>query len=88
MLFSLSLDGRVRPRYFYTLLKGSIYRCGMSTLMGETDASYLAHALGRGNGRKEPASKAEVERYRQEVASPEFVAWRVEQEAHILRSRS
>ena len=84
-LFALDLDGRLRTRYFYALQKGSVYRCSMSTLMLETDASYLAYALGRGNGRRKPASEAEVARYREEVASPEFVAWCKEQEARILQ---
>ena len=60
----------------------------MSTLMGEIDASYLAYALGRGNGRRKPASKAEVARYLEEVASPEFVAWREAQEAKLLAAVS
>ena len=56
----------------------------MSTLMLETDASYVAYALGRANGRRKPASKAEVARYLEEVASPEFVAWREVQEVDAL----
>ena len=84
-LFTHSLDGRLRARYFYALQKGSVYRCSMSTLMLETDASYLAYALGRGNGRRKPASAGEVVCYRQEVASPEFMAWCKEHEARILQ---
>ena len=84
-LFGRSLDGRLRARYFYALQKGSVYRCSMSTLMLETDASYLAYALGRGNGRRKPASAGEVVCYRQEVASPEFMAWCKEHEARILQ---
>ena len=87
-LFARSLDGRLRPRYFYALLKGPVYRCSMSTLMLEADPSYVAYALGRGNGRRKPASKAELARYREEVASPEFVAWREAQEAKLLAAVS
>ena len=83
-LLAYSLDNRLRARYFYALLKGPVYRCSMSTLMLEADPSYVAYALGRANGRNKPASKDEVARYREEVASPEFVAWRERQEAGAL----
>ena len=84
-LFALSLDGRLRSRYFYALLKGAVYRCSMSTLMLEADPSYVAFALGRGNGRRKPASKLEVARYRKLVTSAKFAAWRERQEAHLRR---
>ena len=82
-LFTCSLDGRLRPRYFYALLKGAVYSCSTFTLMAEADPAYVAYALGRRNCRKKPASKDEVSRFREEVASPEFAAWRVAQEAKL-----
>jgi hypothetical protein len=51
--------------------------------MAEADPTYVAYALGRRNCRKKPASKDEVARFREEVASPEFAAWRVAQEAKL-----
>ena len=47
-LFAFNLDGRLRPRYFYALLKGTAHRSSTSTVMLETDPSYVAFALGRG----------------------------------------
>ena len=49
-LFAYSLDGRLRPRYFYALQRGTVHRWKISTLMLEADQSYVAYALGRGNG--------------------------------------
>jgi hypothetical protein len=46
--FTYSLDGRMRPRFFYALLKGTVHRCSMSTLLLEADPSYVTLALGRG----------------------------------------
>ena len=60
----------------------------MSTLMKEGEPSYVAYALGRGNGRWSPASAAEVMRYRRLAASPKFVAWRERQEARFSRRRA
>ena len=83
-LFTCSLDGRLRTRYFYALQKQALGgRFGFSTLMVAPDAGFLAMMQGRPFTQR--ASEAEVKRYREEVASPEFVAWRAEQEARILQ---
>jgi len=79
--FTCSLDGRLRPRFFYALQKGALYACSMSTLMTETDASYVAFALGRRNGRVNPASEEEVECYKEAVSSPAFLEWAAQEEA-------
>ena len=82
-LFTLSLDGRLRARYFYTLLKGRLARfTSMNTMMKETDATFLAMLQGQTNRGR--ASELEVARYKEHVASAEFVAWRERQEAMLL----
>ena len=86
-LFTRSLDGRLRTRYFHALMKGVVHRNSTSTLMTETDPSYVATSLGLKNGRKNPASDAEVARYRKLVTSPKFVAWRERQEAAATQAR-
>jgi hypothetical protein len=58
----------------------------MATLLGEVDKSYVTYVLGRGNGRKNPASADEVARYKKRLASPTFVAWRTEKEARMRAS--
>ena len=86
-LFTRSLDGRLRTRYFYTLQKHRLARFGsMNTMMQVTDAVFLA--MMQGGPCTDRASKAEVARYQKLVASAGFVAWRERQEAHILRFRS
>jgi hypothetical protein len=86
-LFALSLDGRLRARYFYAMLKHRLARFGsMSTMMKVTDATFLA--VVQGGTWKDRASEAEVARYCKLVTSAKFVAWRERQEAHILRRRS
>ena len=82
-LFTLSLDGRLRPRYFYALQKHQLGgRYGINTMMKETDATFLA--MMQGGTTRERASEAEVARYREHVASAEFVAWSKEQEARLM----
>ena len=86
-LFVLDLDGRVRPRYFYALQKDRLgRRHGISTLMVATDAAFVA--MMQGHPSIQRASAAEVARYRQHVASAEFVAWSKEQEARILQRQT
>ena len=86
-LFTRSLDGRLRTRYFCAQQMHALGgRYCMNTLMKETDATFVA--MMQGGTTKDRASKAEVARYLEHVASVEFVAWRERQEAHILRSRS
>jgi hypothetical protein len=83
-LFGNSLDGRLRARYFYALVKHRLARFGnMITMMTVTDAAFLA--MLQGGTRKDPASKAEVARYRKLVTSAKFVAWRERQEARFRR---
>ena len=83
-LFALSLDGRLRARYFYAQLKHRLARfTSMSTMMMETDASFLA--MVQGGTWKDRASKADVARYRKLVTSAKFAAWRERQEARRTR---
>ena len=81
-LFTRSLDGRLRTRYFYTLQKHRLARFGsMNTMMQVTDATFLA--MVQGGPSTDYASKAEVARYQKLVASAGFVAWRKRQEAQL-----
>ena len=79
-LFTFSLDGRLRPRYFYALLRHRLARFGsMNTMMQVTDATFLAMVQGR--PKTDRASKEEVACYQKLVTSAGFVAWRERQEA-------
>ena len=83
-LFALSLDGRLRARYFYALLKHRLARfTSMNTMMKETDATFLA--MVQGGAYRDRASKAEVARYRKLVTSAKFAAWRERHEARRMR---
>ena len=85
VLFTCSLDGRLRARYYYALHKQMLgERFGISTLMQVVDAAFVA--MMQGGACTDRASDAEIKRYREEVASAEFVAWREQQEA-LLRGR-
>jgi hypothetical protein len=85
-LIHRSLNDRLRARYFYALLKGRLTRfTSKSTLMAVTDATFLAMLQGQSS--KGRASELEVALYREQVASPEFVAWREEQEALLLAAK-
>jgi hypothetical protein len=53
--------------------------------MAVTDATFLAMLQGQSS--KGRASELEVALYREQVASPEFVAWREEQEALLLAAK-
>jgi hypothetical protein len=83
-LIHLSLDARLRARYFYTRLKGRL-ACftSMSTMMVVTDATFLA--MLQGESSRGRASDLEVALYREHVASADFVAWREGQEAQLKR---
>ena len=83
VLFGLDLDGRLRPRYFYARLWGSKYSCTMTTLMLETDPSYVAYVLGRRNCRRIKATPEEVARYTTRLRSPLFQAWCAELEIRL-----
>jgi hypothetical protein len=86
-LFARSLDGRLRARYFYALLKGRLARFGsMSTMFGETDTSFLA--MLQGQPVRSRVSELEVARYRKLVTSAKFVAWRERQEAQLLGKKA
>ena len=90
VLFTCSLDGRLRARYFYALLKGRLARFGsMSTMFAETDTSFLAmlHGQTRALARAARAGDLEVALYREQVASAEFVAWRERQESLLLAAK-
>ena len=83
-LFTRSLDGRLRARYFYALLKRRLARFGrMSTMLSETDTSFLA--MMQGLPYRSRASSAAVARYHKLVSSAGFVAWRERQEARLMR---
>ena len=83
-LFNRSLNGRLRARYFYALLKHRLARFGSTnTMMQAMDASFLAMVQGRPC--TDRASKAKVARYHKLVTSAKFVAWRERQEARIRR---
>jgi hypothetical protein len=84
-LFGLSLDRRLRTRYFYTLREKKLARFGsINTMMQVKDSVFLAMLQRRPKDTNELASDLEVERYKEQVASAEFVAWREEQEALLL----
>jgi len=88
-LFSYSLEDRMRPRYFYALQMGQLGgRFGINSLMQEKDSVFVAMMQGRPKSTKELASTAEVASYRALIASPDFVAWRTQQEAQRLRGSS
>jgi hypothetical protein len=83
VLFTLSLDGRLRARYFYALLKGRLARfTSMNTMFKETNTSFLA--MLQGESSRGRASELEVARYDKLVKSAKFVAWRERQEAMLL----
>jgi hypothetical protein len=86
-LFNLSLEERLRPRFFYVLWKKradeAAHRRSYSSLMCETDHNFVAGVLGR--SRYSPVSAAEMASYKETVTSAEFVAWREREEA-LLRS--
>ena len=88
-LFGLSLERRLRARYFYTLREGQLARFGsINTMMSVKDSTFLAMLQGRPKNTKELASELEVASYKKLVASAEFVAWREEQEAlHMAAAR-
>jgi hypothetical protein len=75
VLLGLDLNGRLRPRYFYARLWGCRYSCGMTTLMLETDPSYVAYVRGRRNCRRAGATPDEVARYKARLRSPRFKIW-------------
>jgi len=73
-LFGLSLERRLRARYFYALREGQLARFrSKNTMMQVKDSTFLAMLQGRPKNTKELASDLEVERYKEEVASVEFV---------------
>jgi hypothetical protein len=83
------LDGALRARYFYALLKGRLGRYGMNSLSQVKDSTFLAMMQGRPVATKDLASELEeVARYQKLVTSAKFVAWRERQEAQLLRTRN
>jgi hypothetical protein len=90
VLFGFRLNERLRARYFYALQEKKLDFTSLSTMLAETDATFLAmlQGLSRTKARENPASDQEVERYQELVASAKFVAWRERQEARILRARA
>jgi hypothetical protein len=87
VLFALSLDDRLRARYFFALLKGRLARfTSMNTMMQKKDSVFLAMLQGRSSKTNELASELEVARYDKLVKSAKFVAWRERQEAQLRGS--
>ena len=87
-LFTRSLNGRLRARYFYTVREGKLERFGsINTMMQVKDSTFLAMLQGRSSATTELASELEVARYKEQVASAEFVAWREVQEALMLAAK-
>jgi hypothetical protein len=85
LLFTLTLENRLRPRFFYALTQGRLERFGISTMMQVKDSLFLAMMQGRSCETKELASDVEVKRYQKLSASPSFVAWRERMEAQQLK---
>ncbi len=83
-LFGLTLDDRLRARYFYALLKGRLGRYSMNSIMQVKDSTFLAMLQGRPSTTKELASDLEVARYDKLVKSAKFAAWRERQEALLV----
>ena len=82
-LFTLSLDERLRARYFFALLKGRLGRfTSMNTMFTATDASFLAMLQNQPYGTR--ASELEVARYDKLTTSAKFAAWRERQEAQRM----
>jgi hypothetical protein len=83
-LFNFRLNERLRARYFYALQECKLADfTSMHTMMNVTDAAFLAMLQGVSYtvAHANPASDQEVERYKEQVVSAKFVAWREEQEA-------
>ena len=74
-----SLDGVLRPRYFYALQRGVLERYTLSSLVHHSTAALLKmlHRLERA------ATANEVAAYTAHIASPAFSAYMVEQEQQI-----
>jgi hypothetical protein len=87
-LLHRSLDGALRARYFYALLKGRLGRYGMNSLSQVKDSTFLAMMQGRPKTTKELASDLEVARFQKLVTSAKFVAWREQQEARLMGMRA
>ena len=81
VFLALSLEGRMRLRYFYALQRGVADRYTFSTLMNVSDAALVkrVNSLPKGT----PATAEEVAAYKAHVASPEFRAYMDEQELAI-----
>ena len=82
-LLKASLDGVLRPRYFYVLQRGVMERYALGSLVHQSTAALLKmlHRLGRA------ATADEVAAYTAHIASPAFHAYMDEQEQQI-RARS
>jgi hypothetical protein len=70
ILLTLSLHGRMRPRFFIAMQLGVLGRSKFEPLMHPADAVFLKRQL-----RGTPAASCSVEAYKQHIASPEFVRY-------------
>ncbi len=72
-----SLDNKLRPRFSYAWKHGALERFKLSSLTFCSDALYLqrVHQLDA------PASKDEVDLYKETIASADFQAWAAQEEA-------
>ena len=78
---TLSLEKRIRPRYFYALQRGVEQRYAFGTLMQFADAGFLKMANGLVKGVQ--ATAEDVAAYKAHIATPAFRAYMDEQEAAI-----
>ena len=82
----LSLETRMRPRYFYAQQRGVEERYKFGSLVSPSDAKFLkmANSLARGV----QATAADVATYQAHIATPAFHAYMDEQEAAIRAERA
>jgi hypothetical protein len=81
VFLTLSLEKRMRPRYFYALQRGVEQRYAFGTLMHCSDKAFLklANSLAKGVY----AAAEDIAAYQAHIATPAFRAYMDEQEAAI-----
>jgi len=81
-LLGMSLERRLRARFFYALQQQKLDRFrSFNTMFKEKDAVFLAMIQGRPSTTEELASDAEVQCYKEVVSSPAFLEWAAQEEA-------
>ena len=81
VFLTLSLEKRIRPRYFYALQRGVEHRYAFGTLMQYADAGFLKMANSLAKGAQ--ATAEDVAAYKAHIATPAFRTYMDEQEAAI-----